>query len=259
MKSVAAFFLFASCLSISHAWTCREGPQLFPASQIDAGQGKVVLRDRYSKTYFLSGSSWYRLGSVSLKHITTGAAGIWGVDYADRVHKYIAGEFVRANGQTLSQVDAGGTGQVVGVSRSDTIHCLRSSYANAFKQVSTLSWNTVPGGLNHVSCSPTNQCWGVNRYGQIFYTTISSTCSAGHWTYVSGLTARVLEVGHDGSVFVVDTSGLVHQRIGISYPYYPTGRYWSNIRMCVFAHDLSYDLGSLWIVSKGGMILKCSH
>ena len=83
---------------LSTGWKCKEAPQQFPAAQIDAGQGKVVLRDRHSKVYFLSGSHWYRLGSVYLKHVSVGDAGIWGVDYANRVNKYIAGEFVPSNG-----------------------------------------------------------------------------------------------------------------------------------------------------------------
>ncbi|XP_072234096.1 fish-egg lectin-like [Leuresthes tenuis] len=258
MKAVAVFLLFLSCLSLGHGWTCKEAPQQFPAAQIDAGQGKVVLRDRHSRAYFLSGSHWYRLGSVSLKHVSVGDAGIWGVDTANRVYKYIAGEFVRSNGQSLSQVDAGGVGQIVGVTKSDTIHCLKSSAASAFKQVGTLRWNLLPGRLNYVTCSPTNRCWGVSSAGQIYYTTISpTTCKIRNWVRVSG-SAKMVEVGYDGSVFVVNSRGQVFQRTGISSRT-PQGTRWSYIRMCVSASHVSYDLGRLWIVSKGGIILQCFH
>lgn len=74
-----------------------EGPQQFPATQIDAGQGKVVIRDRNYYPYFLSGSFWYRLGTYRLKHVSVGPAGICGVDTANRVYKYVAGNFVLAN------------------------------------------------------------------------------------------------------------------------------------------------------------------
>ncbi|XP_072233113.1 fish-egg lectin-like [Leuresthes tenuis] len=190
--------------------------QQFPASQIDAGQGKVVLRDRHSRAYFLSGSHWYRLGSVYLKHVLVGDAGIWGVDYANRVYKYIAGEFVRSNASLL------------------------------------------PGALKYFSCSPTNSCWGVNSAEQIFFTTISpTTCKISNWVRVSG-SAKKVEVGYDGSVFVVNSGGQVFQRTGISSST-PQGTGWSYIRMCVSASHVSYDLGRLWVVSKGGIILQCFH
>ena len=72
-------------------------------------------------------------------------------------------------GQSLSQVDAGGVSQIVGVTRHNTIHCLKSSAASAFKQVGTLSWSRLPGGLKYISCSPTNICWGVTNNLRIYY------------------------------------------------------------------------------------------
>ncbi|KAM4569130.1 fish-egg lectin-like [Odontesthes bonariensis] len=256
MKAVAVFSLFLSCLSLGHGWSCKEAPQQFPAAQIDAGQGKVVLRDIDSRAYFLSGSQWYRLGSVSLKHVSVGVAGIWGVDSDDTVYKYIAGDFVRTTGQSLSQVDAGGVSQIVGV-RHNGIYCLEGSAASAFKQVDTLPWSRLPGELTYFSCSPTNTCWGVNSAGSIFYTTLSPTCKKDPWVHVPG-NAKMVEVGYDGSVFVVNSSGQVFQRTGISSDT-PQGTTWSNIQMCVSVNHLSYDLGHLWIVSKGGIILQCFH
>lgn len=80
------------------AWTCREGPQQYGAVQIDAGWGQVVMRDRNNQVYFLSGSAWYALGTVRLKHVSVGPAGIWGADASDRVYKYVAGNFVVSEG-----------------------------------------------------------------------------------------------------------------------------------------------------------------
>lgn len=80
------------------AWTCKEAPQHYAAVQIDAGQGKVVMRDKENQVYFLSGSNWYKLGRVKLKHVSVGPAGIWGVDTSDRVNKYVSGDFVVSEG-----------------------------------------------------------------------------------------------------------------------------------------------------------------
>ena len=83
---------------LSTGWTCREIPQQSQAAQIDAGHANIVLTDRNSRAYFLSGPNLYSLGSVSFKHVTVGDAGIWGVDNNNKVYKYIADEFVPSNG-----------------------------------------------------------------------------------------------------------------------------------------------------------------
>lgn len=87
-----------SLMGFLTAWTCKEAPQHYGAVQIDAGQGKVVMRDRNNQAYFLSGSTWYNLGTVRLKHVSVGPAGIWGVDASNKVYKYVAGNFVVSAG-----------------------------------------------------------------------------------------------------------------------------------------------------------------
>lgn len=81
------------------AWTCKVQPQLFSAAQIDAGLGNVVVTDKRNLAYFLSGSTWYKLGSTKLKHVSVGPSGIWGVDTFNRVYKYVAGNFVSSQGR----------------------------------------------------------------------------------------------------------------------------------------------------------------
>lgn len=83
---------------LSTAWRCTEAPQLYNVKQVDAGQGKVVVRDSSYRAYFLSGSSWYRLGSARIKHVSVGPAGMWAVDTSNRVYKYVAGNFVPSSG-----------------------------------------------------------------------------------------------------------------------------------------------------------------
>uniref|UniRef100_A0A3Q2VMR6 Fish-egg lectin-like n=1 Tax=Haplochromis burtoni TaxID=8153 RepID=A0A3Q2VMR6_HAPBU len=193
----------------SHHIRCRLSP--FPAVQIDAGQGNVVMTDSNNYAYFLLGSQWYKMGSLTLKHVSVGPAGIWGVALDDRVYKYVAGSFVFANGQTLQQVDAGGDGQVVGVTDTSTIHCLKSTIASDYRKQSTLSWTTITGGLMYVSCSSKYGCWGVNSVQNIYFKITPSTCGISGTTLVDGLAVKV-ETGTDGSVFVVTKDGEVFQR-----------------------------------------------
>ena len=81
------------------AWRCSEGPRLYNARQIDAGQGKVVAINSYGHVYFLIGSSWYRMSSIRFKHASIGPAGLWATGNSrDKVYKYIAGNFVASGG-----------------------------------------------------------------------------------------------------------------------------------------------------------------
>ncbi|KAK2858740.1 hypothetical protein Q5P01_003360 [Channa striata] len=137
MKAVAVFLLVLSCLAVSHAWTCKEALQHYPAAQIDAGLGQVVMTDKENQAYFLSGSTWHKLGTVKLKHASVGPSGIWGVDTSGRVYKYVAGDFVLSEGASMQQVDAGGNGQVVGVTSSSSTYCLKAP----------LPWPTVKPAL----------------------------------------------------------------------------------------------------------------
>ncbi|XP_028255141.1 fish-egg lectin-like [Parambassis ranga] len=257
MKAVAVLLVVLSFLTVSHGWTCKAGPQQFPAQQIDAGEGQVVLTDRDSKAYYLSESTWFELGSVALKHVSVGPAGIWGVDSSDKVYKYVAGDFILVNGQTLQQVDAGGDGQVVGVTSGSYIYCLKSSIALNYSQVGSVSWNELAGRLMYFSCSPLG-CWGVNAVEQIFYTRVTpNTCDISGWIHIPGA-ALMAEVGTDGNVFVVNRQGHVYQRTGIS-PSVPQGTDWLYIPMCLPIKHVSYDLGQLWLVTKGGIIMQCSN
>jgi hypothetical protein len=48
-------------------------------------------------SYFPVDEKWVCL-SGSLKHITVGPAGIWGINKADLIYKYVAGNWVQAAG-----------------------------------------------------------------------------------------------------------------------------------------------------------------
>nr|BAL61198.1 Fish-egg lectin [Oplegnathus fasciatus] len=259
MKAAAAFLLVLCYLAVSQAWNCKEAPQQYPALQIDAGQGKVVLTDKNHNAYFLSGSTWYRLGSYSLKHVSVGPAGIWGVDTSNKVYKYVAGNFLLSNGPSMLQVDAGGNGQVVGVSNSYTNYCLRSTFASAYRKVGSLTWNSLSRVVKYYSCGPLYGCWGVDASDRIYFTQriIPTTCGTSGWTQISG-SAKMVEVGTDGTVFTVNRQGLVFQRTGI-YNGRPQGSGWTQVSMCMKINHVSYDLGNLWAVTTSGLLFQCTH
>ncbi|XP_056223959.1 fish-egg lectin-like [Seriola aureovittata] len=261
MKTVAAFLLVLCYLAGSHAWNCREGPRLSSITQIDAGLGKVVAVNRFNQAFVLIGTRWYRLSSVSLKHISVGPAGMWGASNTNRVYKSVAGNMLQSSGLSLQQVDAGGDGQVVGVSvgGSNTL-CLRESFALAYKGVGSLSWSSLGRAMRYYSCSPNNGCWGVDTSFRVYFTQriVPSNCGTSGWLYVAGQSMTMIEVGTDGSVFGVNRSGQVFQRIGISIRL-PQGSAWRSVPMCMSIRHVSYDLGRLWAVTTSGLLMQCTH
>uniref|UniRef100_A0A8C6KI54 Fish-egg lectin-like n=1 Tax=Nothobranchius furzeri TaxID=105023 RepID=A0A8C6KI54_NOTFU len=217
------------------------------AAQIDAGQGQVVLTDSSSNVFFLSGSTWSKLGSVPLKHVTVGPAGIWGVDSSNKIYKFVGGDFV-------SQVDAGGNKQIVGVNSGNNIYCLKTSITSAYSQTGSVDWTGFDGALKYFSCGP-NGCWGVNSADNIYTVILSSLILTTSWTLVPGA-AKMVEVGTDGSVFVVNAVGQVFQRTGIT-EYLPQGMNWAQLPICLPVKHVSYDLERLWVLTEIGLILKC--
>ncbi|XP_044042859.1 fish-egg lectin-like [Siniperca chuatsi] len=85
MRAVAAYLLVLCYGLLSTAWTYEEVPGPYPTVQTDAGQGEVVATDSNNYAYFLSGTAWHRLGSVTIKPVSVGPAGIWGADTSNRV------------------------------------------------------------------------------------------------------------------------------------------------------------------------------
>ncbi|XP_071776095.2 fish-egg lectin-like [Centroberyx gerrardi] len=258
MKTIAAFLLVLCHLDISHAWNCKEAPQLSYATQIDAGQGKVVATDKYHHAYFLSGSTWYRLPSATLKHVTVGHAGTWGVSTSDYIYKLVGGSWARASG-LLKQIDAGGNLFVVGVNAGHNTYCLKTSYTLGFKGTGSVSWTRMPTNLMYYSCGPYG-CWGVDTSHRVYLTrsVTPSTCASSGWTQISGLALKMVEVGSDGSVFGVNTSGQVYQRTRITSSR-PQGTAWTQVPMCMTMKHVSYDLGKLWVLSNTGLVLQCTH
>uniref|UniRef100_A0A3P9PG68 Fish-egg lectin n=1 Tax=Poecilia reticulata TaxID=8081 RepID=A0A3P9PG68_POERE len=236
-------------------------------TQIDADRGMVVMTDKNSSAFFLSGSCWSKLGSVPLKHVSVGPAGIWGVDQQNKAlfpfsFFFFVMLFFVSSGLELKQVDAGGQGQVVGVAKGDTIHCLTANKASSIKEI--INWTSgIAGFLIYISCAPTG-CWGVNAQQSIFFTVNSClrALSPGNWIQVDGEAVNV-EVGSDGNVFVMiyfkaaTKKHLPLPRTGIS-DQVPQGTGWKKIEMSVKIKHASYDLGYMWLVTEEGFIVKCT-
>ncbi|XP_049926590.1 fish-egg lectin-like [Epinephelus moara] len=260
MKAIAAILLVLCHLAVSHAWNCDEGPRLYNARQLDAGQGKVVALDRNNYPYFLIGSSWRRLSSIRFRHLSVGPAGLWGSSTSNIVYKYVAGNFVQSRGTSMKQVDAGGDDQLVGVTTSNQAYCLRCSSALTYRGAGSLGWNYLSRSLKYYTCSPKNGCWGVDTSNRVYFTrTLNSVnCGASGWTQVAGQRMSMVEVGTDGRVFGLTPGGDVYQRAGIytGRPY--PGTSWVRVPMCMRVRHLSYDLNNLWVVSNSGLILKCT-
>uniref|UniRef100_UPI003AAECD02 fish-egg lectin-like n=1 Tax=Centroberyx gerrardi TaxID=166262 RepID=UPI003AAECD02 len=258
MKTIAAFLLVLCHLAISHAWNCKPGPRLSYANQIDAGQGKVVATDRYNRNFFLSGTTWHRLPAAALKHVTVGHAGMWGVSTSNLVYKFVSGTWARTPGG-LKQIDAGGNLFVVGANTGNYIYCLRTSYTLGFTGKGTVSWTRMPTRLTYYSCGPYG-CWGVDTSSRVYLTrsVTPSTCANSGWTQISGLAMKMVEVGSDGSVFGVTTTGQVCERTGITSRV-PQGTAWAFVPICTAMKHVSYDLGIVWVVSTTGQIMRCTH
>ncbi|XP_062300054.1 fish-egg lectin-like [Scomber scombrus] len=260
MKAAAAFLLVLCHLAVSHAWTCSEAPRLYNVKQIDAGQGKVVATTTSNYAYFLIGSRWYNLGTTRVKHVSVGPAGLWGVDISNKVNKYVSGRFLPSTGLTMQQVDAGGDGQVAGIyTSSNSAYCLRSATAMAYRGTGSLSWTSMARTLKYISCGPLYGCWGVDSSYHVYVTRVTpTTCGVSGWECVSGITAKMIEVGTDGNVFAVTTTGKVYQRYGIS-SIQPQGSGWRFVSVCMAIKHLSYDLGTLWVVTTSGFTMRCTH
>ncbi|KAE8281740.1 Fish-egg lectin [Larimichthys crocea] len=259
MRAVAVLLLVMCHLAVSHAWKCRAAPQLPTIMQIDAGQGKVVARDASYSVYMLCGTTWFKLGSPRLKHVTVGPGGIWGADTSNRVYKYVNGQFQVAGGLYMQQVDAGGDGQIVGATYNYYGYCLRSYLAAAFTGAGSLSWSYSSIRLRYYSCGPLYGCWAIDTSFRIWFTKkmVPTSCGISRWTHIGG-SAKMVEVGTDGTVFVVNRGGNVFQRTGITSGR-PQGTRWTHIKMCLPIHHLSYDQRRLWVVTKGGIVMQCTH
>ncbi|KAL0979013.1 hypothetical protein UPYG_G00179310 [Umbra pygmaea] len=255
MNAAASVFVVSAVLVAIHAWDCQKVRKVKKLQQIDAGQGQVVATDTSSIPYSLRGSKWSRLPG-SLKHITVGPAGTWGVNKEDAIYKYVAGDWVLAEGR-LKQVDAGGDQFIVGANRQDKPFCLRSSATVGYKGPgSPLPWTELPGSVKYYSCGPFG-CWAVNKADSIFFMNLKPDCKNNGWNGLDGKLSMI-EVATDGGVYGVNSAGALYTRDGVNSDK-PWGTGWTHIPMKMPLKHVTYDLGRLWAISKTGDTYMCTH
>ncbi|XP_010866331.1 fish-egg lectin [Esox lucius] len=254
MRATAVILLVYSLLVVGHAWECQIS-MIKNLVQIDAGIGQVVATDASQIPYYLVGDEWIRLPG-SLSHITVGPAGIWGVNEAYAIYKYVAGNWVQVQG-LLKQVDAGGDPFIVGANMHDAPFCLESSVTVGYKgPVTHLPWTALPGLVKYYSCGPFG-CWAVNNDDNIYIMNLKQDCQNNGWIQIEGKLSMI-EVGTDGSVFGANSKGDVYTRHGISASK-PEGTGWRQIPMCMRIKHVTYDLGHLWVISNSGITMMCKH
>ncbi|XP_014009325.2 fish-egg lectin [Salmo salar] len=255
MRATAAVLLVLCLLTLSHAWDCQIVANIKNLMQIDAGLGQVVATDTSQIPYYLVGDKWIRMPG-SLRHITVGPAGIWGVSNGNLMFKYVAGNWVQF-ATSAKQLDAGGDEFVVGDNMDDVPWCLSRSASLGFMGAdSSLRGIMLPGAVKYFSCGPFG-CWAVNKNDDIFLMSLNQDCQNKGWSHIEGKLSMI-EVATDGSVFGVNSAGQVYTRDGITASK-PEGTGWSNVLMYMPMKHVTYDLGRLWVISNSGFTMVCKH
>ncbi|MBN3309595.1 FEL protein, partial [Amia calva] len=224
--------------------------------QIDAGAGKVYGLQFNNKILKYNGRCWSSVEG-RLKHITVGPGGVWGVDATNRIYQLVNKKWVTVKGH-LQQIDAGGTDFVTGANVCSNVFCMNTKRGSTKQKMHKLPWTKIPGKMKYYSCGP-HSCWGVNKDSNVFIRTgvSENNCGgSGDLFTVSGEMMKV-EVGTDGTVFGLSTTGTVYQRHGTS-PSNPKGDYWIRLHAVEAMRSLSYDQGILWLVSQNGHVRRCT-
>ncbi|XP_056399722.1 fish-egg lectin-like isoform X2 [Hyla sarda] len=195
---------------------------------------------------------WQQLPG-QLLHVSVGPAGLWGVSSSNIVLKFQDNKWKSVTG-LLKQVDAGGDKFLAGVSSQDKVVCLSPSCTDS--KSSIVTFTSLDGALKYYSCGPFG-CWGVNNVNDIFFRNdvTPGKCDGSKWQQVEGKLI-MLEVSTDGSVYGIHPSGRVYTREGISAKT-PTGSVWVIVDFCATFKHVTYDAGSLWLLSQNGDIYKC--
>ncbi|KAI1887239.1 hypothetical protein AGOR_G00187820 [Albula goreensis] len=226
---------------------------LFPGKlkQVDAWQGKVYGIDLDNLPNRLVGKCWSPLDG-QMKHITVGPAGVWATDLKNNIYNLEEDNWVQIPG-TLQQVDAGGTGFLTGVKSCHRAFCADISVSS--KQ--NLGWTLIPGKLQYYSCGP-QTCWGVGEAGEVYVQTgvHAGDCAGKFGMVETKVPMAKVEVGSNGAVFALSSSGVPYQRVGISEER-PLGTGWVRLHGLEAIRSLSYDRYILWLVNYTGQIRRC--
>ena len=158
----------------------------------------LISRSFLSYVYLMSIMSWSRLSHVSvmsqscLFHVSVISisylAHVYVMSMSCLSHVYLMScsylnhvslmfRSCLVPGLSLTQVDAGGDGFLVGTTGSRA-YCLRTAYARSFKGAGSVSWTALPAyTLKYFSCGLYG-CWGVDTIGRVYHTRVRSSSSS---------------------------------------------------------------------------------
>lgn len=246
------FLLCAGASAVSADFQCVSVPGKL--KQIDAGAGQVYGVNNAMSIFHFVNNTWQQVPG-QLIHVSVGPAGVWGIYKDNRVFKLQDNVWTSVTG-FLKQVDAGGDKFLGGVNSHDNIFCLMQNCT--VSRSTLLTFTPLDGALKYYSCGLFG-CWGVNSAENIFYREAVSpnACQGSQWQQVAGSLSMV-EVATDGSVYGVNSVGNVFRRDGISSRT-PTGTVWTHLDFCSTFKHVTYDSGSLWLLSVNGDISKCTE
>ncbi|XP_069599028.1 fish-egg lectin-like [Ranitomeya imitator] len=222
--------------------------------QIDAGAGQVWGVNDAGQIFNYVNGIWQQVPG-QLIHVSVGPAGVWGVNSDSTVFRYQDNRWQPVTG-SLRQVDAGGNQYLGGVNAQNNIFCLMQNCT--VSRSSIVTFYPLEGSLKYYSCGPYG-CWGVNSNENVFYREFVTpdSCQGVKWQPLDG-SLSMLEVGPDGSVFGVNSAGVIYKRIGV-FDKAPHGTAWYRVDECAKVKHVTYDAGFLWALSQNGDIYKCTE
>ena len=225
---------------------------------VDSGITTSAWAINRRQQIFVFKGRWRRVGG-RLKHISSGAAGVWGVSKSYSIYyrqganrRNRAGRrWVRVSGK-LKQIDSGPSGIVCGVSRSNRIYC-RTSVTRSSR--SGRGWMRIPGGLKYISCGDYGY-WGVNRRNNIYFREGVSrgNLRGTRWRKIPGKLTQI-EAGRFGQVWGVNRHGRVYVRRGISERV-PWGRGWKLVRTKKKWKHVTIGIGAVYGVAQNGYVYR---
>ena len=185
--------------------------------------------------------------SGNLIHVSTGAAGTWGVNRGHAVYYYYNKRWNSAGGR-LKQIDSGPSGIVCGVNRNNYIYCRKGITP---LRPGGSGWIKVSGILKYISCGALGH-WGVNKNNDIYfrYGVNGRRPQGTKWKRVPGKLHQI-ESGPDGAVWGVNLINGVYTRLGISSGN-PIGSRWKRFAKKKLV-SISVGLGTLYGVDRKGV------
>lgn len=164
-----------------------------------------------SRVYYTTGrmASFQDVGG-SLKQVSAGGRGIWGVNRHNSVffRQRTVGGWQHVRGQRLKWVAVSGA-SVWGISPSDSVHTWSHSKGD---------WLTVKGSLKQISVSGKN-VWGVTKHDDIYM----RTGDKGDWKRIKGKLKQISVSG--SSVWGVSKRDRIYQRhFGQNFQLVDSGR-----------------------------------